>query len=52
MLLTPAENAAGHLRLLAGGGRALQDRSVRRALARATTPGQALDALTRTPDGH
>jgi two-component system sensor histidine kinase KdpD len=45
MLLTPADDAAAHLRLLGAAGRALQDRTVRQALARATAPEQALDAL-------
>jgi len=45
LLLTPAENAAQHLRLLATAGRAFQDRALRRDLARATTPEQAWKAL-------
>jgi two-component system sensor histidine kinase KdpD len=47
MLLTPEDDAPAHLRLLAAAGRALQDRSVRRALARARTPGEAWDGLQR-----
>jgi mannitol/fructose-specific phosphotransferase system IIA component (Ntr-type) len=47
MLLTPVENAAVHLRLLAVAGRALQDRTVRQGLARARTPKEALDALQK-----
>jgi two-component system sensor histidine kinase KdpD len=45
MLLTPEENSAVHLRLLAAAGRALQDRSLRQALNQAADPTEALQAL-------
>jgi mannitol/fructose-specific phosphotransferase system IIA component (Ntr-type) len=45
LLLTPVESAAQHLRLLATAGRAFQDRTLRRDLARATTPEQAWKTL-------
>jgi two-component system sensor histidine kinase KdpD len=45
MLLTPEQNAAAHLRVLAAAGRALQDRSLRQSLARAHNPSEVLSAL-------
>jgi two-component system, OmpR family, sensor histidine kinase KdpD len=45
MLLTPEENSAIHLRLLAAAGRALQDRRLRQALDQAADPVEALQAL-------
>ena len=45
MLLTPAENASAHLRLLAVAGRAFQDRATRQLLLQATTPAEVLVAL-------
>jgi two-component system sensor histidine kinase KdpD len=45
MLLTPEQNAAAHLRVLAAAGRAFQDRSLRQSLAHAQTPSEVLEAL-------
>ena len=45
LLLSPAAGANVHLQLLAQVGRALQDRGLRRALARARTPAEAVEAL-------
>jgi two-component system, OmpR family, sensor histidine kinase KdpD len=45
LLLSPAGGASTHLQLLARAGRALQNRELRRALAHAKTPQQALDAI-------
>jgi two-component system sensor histidine kinase KdpD len=50
MLITPEENAAAHLRLLAAAGRALQERSLRQALIQAQSPADVLRAL-RDVDG-
>ena len=45
LLLSPAAGANVHLQLLAQVGRVLQDRGLRRALARARTPGDAVGAI-------
>jgi two-component system, OmpR family, sensor histidine kinase KdpD len=45
MLLTPEDNAAAHLRLLAAAGRALQERSLRQSLTQAGSPSEVLHAL-------
>ncbi|HEY7119776.1 MAG TPA: PTS sugar transporter subunit IIA, partial [Tepidisphaeraceae bacterium] len=45
MLLTPQENAAAHLRLLAVAGRTLQDRRLRQGLAAASSPAEVLATL-------
>jgi two-component system sensor histidine kinase KdpD len=45
LLLSPTGGASTHLQLLAKAGRALQNRELRRALAHAKTPQQALDAI-------
>jgi len=45
LLLSPTSGANVHLQLLAKAGRALQSRDLRRALERARTPGEALEAI-------
>jgi two-component system sensor histidine kinase KdpD len=45
LLLSPTTGASVHLQLLAKVGRALQSRDLRRALARAATPAEALEAI-------
>ncbi len=45
LLLSPTTGANVHLQLLSRFGRALQDRALRRALAKARTPAQALAAI-------
>jgi mannitol/fructose-specific phosphotransferase system IIA component (Ntr-type) len=45
LLLSPTTGASVHLQLLAKVGRALQSRDLRRALARAATPAEALGAI-------
>jgi two-component system, OmpR family, sensor histidine kinase KdpD len=45
LLLSPTSGANAHLQLLAKVGRALQNRELRRALERARTPAEALDAI-------
>jgi mannitol/fructose-specific phosphotransferase system IIA component (Ntr-type) len=45
LLLSPTTGAAVHLQLLAKVGRALQSRELRRALASAATPAEALEAI-------
>jgi len=47
MLLSPTRDATAHLRLLAKAGRLLQGRELRRALKRATSPDDVLDAIER-----
>ena len=45
LMLSPTSGAVSHLQLLAKVGRALQNRELRRALQRATTPEEALEAI-------
>ena len=45
LLLSPISGANTHLQLLAKAGRALQNRDLRRALNKAKTPTEALDAI-------
>jgi mannitol/fructose-specific phosphotransferase system IIA component (Ntr-type) len=45
LLLSPAEQSATHLQLLAKAGRSLQNREMRRTLLHASTPREALAAL-------
>ena len=45
LLLSPSSGSNVHLQLLARAGRALQSRELRRALARAKSPAEALDAV-------
>jgi PTS system nitrogen regulatory IIA component len=44
-LLSPEDQPTEHLKLLAAAARAFQDRALRRALAAAGTPQEALEAL-------
>ncbi|MEZ0266238.1 MAG: PTS sugar transporter subunit IIA [Phycisphaerae bacterium] len=45
LLLTPAHDAVPHLRLLAAAGRTFQDRALRQAIARASSPAEVMAAL-------
>jgi mannitol/fructose-specific phosphotransferase system IIA component (Ntr-type) len=45
LLLSPSSNANIHLQLLAKAGRALQNRELRGALARASSPEEAMEAI-------
>jgi two-component system sensor histidine kinase KdpD len=45
MLLSPAEGANAHLQMLAKAGRLLQNRELRKRLARARTPREALEII-------
>ena len=45
LLLSPATGANVHLQVLAKAGRALQNRELRSALARASTPAEAMEAI-------
>jgi two-component system sensor histidine kinase KdpD len=45
LLLSPSSGSSVHLQLLARAGRALQSRELRRALSKAQTPQDALDAI-------
>jgi mannitol/fructose-specific phosphotransferase system IIA component (Ntr-type) len=45
LLLSPASGANVHLQVLAKAGRALQNRELRAALARVSTPAEAMEAI-------